>query len=115
MPVTTFGSPFFQLQTSVYWILLSKRMNVFKKTIEEIDKGVQVMDIKQLQTFFTAAETLSFTQTAQLLDYAQSSITAQIKTLEQELGVQLFERLGKRIILTEEGKRLQHYAKKCLS
>ena len=35
----------------------------------------------------TAAETLSFTQTAQLLDYAQSSITAQIKTLEQELGV----------------------------
>lgn len=39
MPVTTFGSPFFQLQTSVYWILLSKRMNVFKKTIEEIDKG----------------------------------------------------------------------------
>lgn len=105
---------FFQLQTSVYWILLSKRMNVSTKTIEEIDEGVQVMDIKQLQTFFTAAETLSFTQTAQLLDYAQSSITAQIKTLEQELGVHLFERLGKRIILTEEGKRLQHYAKKML-
>lgn len=49
--------------------------------------------MKQLQTFLTAAETLSFTQTAQLLDYAQSSITAQIKTLEQELGVILFERL----------------------
>lgn len=71
------------------------------------------MDMKQLQTFLTASETLSFTQTAQRLDYAQSSITAQIKTLEQELGVILFERLGKRIVLTEEGKHLQQYAKKC--
>lgn len=89
-------------------------MNVLAKTIEKKDKGVRVMDLKQLQTFLTAAETLSFTKTAQLLDYAQSSITAQVKTLEQELGVNLFERLGKRIILTEEGKRLQQYAKKML-
>ncbi|MFJ7734515.1 LysR family transcriptional regulator [Lysinibacillus sp. NPDC097231] len=72
------------------------------------------MDMKQLQTFLTASETLSFTKTAQLLDYAQSSITAQIKSLEEELGVALFERLGKRITLTEEGKRLQQYAKKML-
>jgi len=72
------------------------------------------MDIKQLQTFLTASEMLSFTQTAQLLGYAQSSITAQIKSLEEELGVILFERLGKRITLTEEGKRLQQYAQKML-
>jgi len=72
------------------------------------------MDMKQLQTFIIAAETLSFTQTAQRLDYAQSSITAQIKTLEKELNVILFERLGKRIILTEEGKCLQQYAQKML-
>ncbi|MBG9455431.1 LysR family transcriptional regulator [Lysinibacillus sphaericus] len=72
------------------------------------------MDIKQLQTFLTASETLSFTQTAQLLDYAQSSITAQIKSLEEELGAVLFERLGKRITLTEEGHRLQQYAQKML-
>ncbi|MGG2055237.1 LysR family transcriptional regulator [Lysinibacillus pakistanensis] len=72
------------------------------------------MDLKQLQTFLTAAETLSFTQTAQLLDYAQSSITAQIKSLEEELGVILFERLGKRVTLTDEGKRLQQYAQKML-
>ncbi|MGE7690225.1 LysR family transcriptional regulator [Lysinibacillus sp. NPDC097214] len=72
------------------------------------------MDIKQLQTFLTASETLSFTQTAQLLDYAQSSITAQIKSLEEELGVVLFERLGKRISLTEGGQQLQQYAQKML-
>ena len=82
--------------------------------IEKNDLEVYQMDIKQLQTFLTASETLSFTQTAQLLDYAQSSITAQIKSLEEELGVVLFERLGKRITLSEEGKRLQQYAKKML-
>lgn len=82
--------------------------------IEKNDLGVRNMDIKQLQTFLTASETLSFTQTAQLLDYAQSSITAQIKSLEEELGVVLFERLGKRITLTEEGERLQQYAQKML-
>ena len=65
----------------------------FNKTIEEIDEGVQVMDIKP-SNVFTANETLSFTQTAQLLDYAQSSITAQIKTLEQELGVHLLSGLA---------------------
>lgn len=84
------------------------------KCIEKNDLGVGKMDIKQLQTFLTASETLSFTQTAQLLDYAQSSITAQIKSLEEELGVVLFERLGKRISLTEEGERLQQYAQKML-
>ncbi|MEK5232280.1 LysR family transcriptional regulator [Lysinibacillus sp. FSL K6-0232] len=73
------------------------------------------MDMKQLQTFLIAAKTLSFTQTAQRLDYAQSSITAQIKALEQELGAMLFERLGKRIVLTEEGRHLQQYAQKMIA
>lgn len=70
------------------------------------------MDLKQLQTFLTAAETLSFTQTAQLLDYAQSSITAQIKSLEEELGVILFERLGKRVTLTDEASDYNSMPKK---
>ncbi|WP_303981817.1 LysR family transcriptional regulator [Niallia circulans] len=70
------------------------------------------MDIKHLHTFLTAAKTLNFTQTAQILDYAQSSITAQIKSLEKELGAPLFERLGKRIYLTKAGIQLEQYAKK---
>ncbi len=82
--------------------------------IEKNDLEVKAMDIKQLQTFLTASKTLSFTQTAQQLGYAQSSITAQIKSLEEELGTVLFERLGKRITLTEEGSRLQQYAQKML-
>jgi len=60
---------------------------IYKDISKKMIKRGAEMDIKQLQTFLTAADTLSFTQTAQRLDYAQSSITAQIKTLEQELGV----------------------------
>lgn len=72
------------------------------------------MDIKHLHTFLTAAKTLNFTQTAKILDYAQSSITAQMKSLEEELGTPLFERLGKRIYLTDAGIQLAKYAKKMI-
>ncbi len=48
------------------------------------------------------------------MNYAQSSVTAQIQALEQEFGVQLFERLGKRIRLTEAGERLLLYADQIL-
>jgi DNA-binding transcriptional LysR family regulator len=71
-----------------------------------------MMDVKHLQTFLTAARTLNFTQTAKILDYAQSSITAQIKSLEDELGTVLFERLGKRIYLTKAGVELTNFAEK---
>lgn len=73
------------------------------------------MDIKHLRTFLTAAETLNFTQTAKRLDYAQSSITAQIKSLEEELGIELFERLGKRLYLTVPGREFQLYAQKMVA
>jgi len=72
------------------------------------------MELKQLQTFKTLAEKLNFTRTAQLLNYAQSSITAQIQGLEIELGVPLFERLGKRVLLTAAGERLLPYANEIL-
>ncbi|MFC4323076.1 LysR family transcriptional regulator [Litchfieldia salsa] len=72
------------------------------------------MDTKQLITFITAADLLNFTQTAKILNFAQSSVTAQIKTLEMELGTPLFERLGKRLILTESGKQFKLYAEKMI-
>lgn len=66
------------------------------------------MEIKQLKTFKTAAENLNFTLTAKQLNFAQSSVTAQIKSLEAELGTPLFERLGKRIVLTDAGKNISN-------
>lgn len=73
------------------------------------------LEIKQLITFKTAAENLNFTQTAKKLNFAQSSVTAQIKALEAELGTPLFERLGKRLFLTEAGRKFQLYADKMIA
>ena len=72
------------------------------------------MDTRQLKAFMAVADTNSFTKAAQMLDYAQSSITGQVASLEDELGVKLFERLGRQVLLTQEGKRFMRYAEKIL-
>lgn len=72
------------------------------------------MELQNLKTFMTIAKLGSFSKAAELLDYAQSSVSAQIKALENELGTRLFERLGREIYLTEEGKRLMVYAEQLL-
>ncbi|GFZ31299.1 LysR family transcriptional regulator [Clostridium zeae] len=72
------------------------------------------MDLKQLNSFITICKLQSFTQAADSLGYAQSTITTQIKLLESELGVKLFERIGKNITLTHQGKKLLPYAKQML-
>lgn len=70
------------------------------------------MEIRQLRTFQTVARMLSFNKAAEQLHYAQSSISAQIQALETDLEVKLFDRLGRRISLTEAGERLLQYAQK---
>jgi len=75
---------------------------------------VNELNIRQLVTFKLASENLNFTQTAKILNFAQSSVTSQIKTLETELGKPLFERLGKRLILTESGRQFKVYADKVI-
>ncbi len=73
------------------------------------------MELRQLMTFQKVAQTMSFSQTAVSLNYAQSTVSAQIQALEAELGVSLFDRIGKRINLTEAGKNLLGYAEKMLA
>jgi len=68
------------------------------------------MNTKQLETFLLASKTLNLTETARRLNYAQSSITSHIKRLEEELGYDLFERFGKKIILTPQGTLFQEKA-----
>jgi DNA-binding transcriptional LysR family regulator len=72
------------------------------------------MEIRQLKSFKTVANLMSFNKAAGQLHYAQSSISVQIQTLEEELGVQLFDRLGKRVQLTETGSMLLKYTDKIL-
>ncbi|MFF3711822.1 LysR family transcriptional regulator [Streptomyces phaeochromogenes] len=72
------------------------------------------MEIRLLVTFEKVAAVLSFTQAAAELKYAQSSVTSQIRALESSLGVQLFDRLGSHIRLTEAGDRLLPYARQII-
>ncbi len=72
------------------------------------------MEIKQLKTFKAVADHLSFHKAAQAIHYAQSTVSAQIIALEDDVGVPLFERLGRQIILTEAGENLYQYASKML-
>lgn len=64
-----------------------------------------MMELRQLNTFHTVATTLNFSRAAEALNYVPSNVTMQIKALEEELNVRLFDRLGKQLVLTTAGKR----------
>ena len=68
------------------------------------------MELRNLITFIHVAELGSFTKAADHLGYSQSTISFQIKQLEDELGCLLFERINHTIALTERGRELVSYA-----
>jgi LysR family transcriptional regulator, repressor for citA len=72
------------------------------------------MEFQWLNTFVTAADCGNFRRTAELLYISQPSVTVHIKQLEKELGILLFHREGRKIKLTEEGKRYLIHAKRLL-
>lgn len=67
------------------------------------------MDLKYLQTFRTIVDEGSFSKAADKLNYTQSTITFQIGQLEQELSAKLFEKIGRRMVLTKAGEQLIPY------
>jgi DNA-binding transcriptional LysR family regulator len=72
------------------------------------------MEVRQLQIFRALAEELNFTRTAEIVNTVQSNVTAQIKALEDELGTPLFDRLGRRVALTDAGHRFRPFAEQAL-
>lgn len=79
-----------------------------------IVKGV-FMELKHLNTFKMIVETGSFQKAAERLNYAQSTITLQMQLLEQELSVPLFEKIGRKMVLTQGGKGLLPYVDEVLA
>lgn len=71
--------------------------------------------LKSLQAFRYAAQSLSFKTAAEHLYVTQAAVSQQIKTLEQALGVELFERHARQVILTTEGAYLFEYTEKAFS
>lgn len=68
------------------------------------------MELRNLITFIHVSELGSFTKAARQLGYSQSTISFQIKQLEDELGCLLFERINHTVTLTERGRELVSYA-----
>lgn len=68
------------------------------------------MELRNIKSFIKVAEFENFSKAAEVLGYAQSTITLQIQQLEQELGVNLFDRIGKRVLLSEKGRVFLSYA-----
>ena len=70
------------------------------------------METRIATTFIKVAELGSITRAAEQLGYSQGAITSQIKQLEEDLGVLLFDRVGRGIQLTEAGRRFRDYAER---
>ncbi|WP_180007617.1 MULTISPECIES: LysR family transcriptional regulator [unclassified Acinetobacter] len=72
------------------------------------------MELRHLRYFVTVAKEQSFTKAAEKLFTAQPSLSQQIKDLEQEVGVQLFERSARKVLLTDEGQAFLKYAEQAI-
>lgn len=68
------------------------------------------MDLRALSIFIEVAELGSFTRAGEKLGYSQPTISFQIKQLEKEMGVQLFDRIGHTVTLTDAGRDALGYA-----
>lgn len=73
------------------------------------------MEMRQLQIYVALCEELNFTRTAERMHTVQSNVTARIRQLEDELGTRLFDRLPRRVVLTEAGARFLPHAQRVLA
>ncbi len=67
------------------------------------------MEIRHLLTFKKIVELQSFTKAADDLGYSQPTVTSHIQAMEEDLGIKLFDRIGRKIILTHAGNQLIQY------
>lgn len=72
------------------------------------------MEMRQVRYFLAVASRQSFTRAAESLHLSQPSLSVQVAALEEELGSRLFDRLGKRVVLTQAGEVFLHHAERLL-
>src|SRR6185295_5533892 len=72
--------------------------------------GVCMEDVHQFRVFAAVAENLSFTRAAEVMFMTQSGVSHQIARLEKSIGVELFTRDGRQVMLTRAGETLLHHA-----
>lgn len=67
--------------------------------------------LRQFRVFEAVASRLSFTQAAKSLHLSQPAVSMQVKQMEEQVGLPLFERIGKQVYLTEAGGEIYHYSR----
>ena len=78
-------------------------------------EGELFMDLNVLRTFVAVCEYSGFSAAGERLGYTQSTVSSQIRQLEKELNVALFDRFYHRIVLTQEGSLVLRYARDVLT
>jgi len=73
------------------------------------------MNIEQFEIFRTIAQAKSFTKAARILNFTQPAISSQVKMLEQNFNVSLFERCNTGVKLTEAGRKFYEYGERILA
>src|SRR5215216_4501666 len=79
-----------------------------------ITQMTQPLDTRQLRAFVTLARRGSFTLAAKELHLSQSAVSHSMKALETDLGCRLFDRMSKKVLLTQAGEQLLQHADKIL-
>src|SRR5882672_440772 len=91
--------------------MLKRRFNQMN---EPVSYTSLPLDSRQLRAFLTLARAGSFTLAAKELFLSQSAVSHSMKALEQEVGCRLFDRVGKKVLLTQAGETLLHHVEKIL-
>ncbi|MDH5572461.1 MAG: LysR family transcriptional regulator, partial [Gammaproteobacteria bacterium] len=69
------------------------------------------LTFRQMKVFESVARQLSYTRAAEEMHLSQPAVSMQIKQLEENVGLPLFEKIGKQIYLTEAGREMSHYCR----
>ena len=105
-----------RLATDVPWSALGtiNAFQTFNRNDEPYSSMSNTLDSRQMLAFATLARRGSFTQAAKDLFLTQSAVSHTIKTLERDTGVALFDRVGKKVHLTQAGEQLLPHAERIL-
>lgn len=94
--------------------MLEHYLYLDKMKKQSLNKGGDFLDQLQLKYFLTVADNQHVARSAEQLNVSQPAVSLAISRLEQELGVKLFDRVGRNIVLNEYGLAFHRYANKIL-
>lgn len=80
-----------------------------------VDYNTRIMDVRGLEVFLSVAKHLNYTRAGEEVNLSQPSVSVRIRQLENELGVRLFEQLGKKVALTDAGLVLIPHARRVIT